>query len=534
MQTIVGVKNVCYNKAMKKLFNYRPLVSICLFAIAGIVFASSFYIADIFHFILAGISLALTICTIVVKCVKVKDKKLFKVLSVAIAFVLFAGLTLLNAEIIKSANNNFNGVYKVYGRVTDDVYVSKKGKYVISLDHAYVIEENGNYKKVRGKVMLYLDSDDGRSEDFAIGSTIVSTVNVSKPKFSFKQTYFYYANKGVSLTGYGSEAYSLLVGTKDRNLAQKYKLSIKDSLSYWLDEDYSELAYTMLFGDRGELDDDISKVFSASGIAHLLAVSGLHVGFIVTLLSFVLGLCQAGDKTKFFVVSAVTFIYAFLCGFTISVIRAFVMTFVMLYLKMRRKEYDSLSALSLAAILILLVCPSQIYSAGFRLSFGAVLGIILLAKTFERFFARAFHKKLASALAVSISAQIGTLPTLILCFKNLSIFSIVANLLAIPVASIAFMIMFSFSIFGIIFKPLGFGLVAFKWLMWFVTLIGRVFGSITLASANYWWIIAFTFTLIASVMFMTDYTFLEKKPKIWLSSSCFAICAVCLVLAFVL
>ena len=276
---------------MKKLFNYRPLVSICLFAIAGIVFASSFYIADIFHFILAGISLALTICTIVVKCVKAKDKKLFKVLSVAIAFVLFAGLTLLNSEIIKSTNNNFNGVHKIYGRVTDDVYVSKKGKYVISLDHAYVIEENGNYKKVNGKVMLYLDADEGRSEDFAIGSTIVSTVNVSKPKFSFKQTYFYYANKGVSLTGYGSEAYSLLVGTKDRNLAQKYKLSIKDSLSYWLDEDYSELAYTMLFGDRGELDDDISEVFSASGIAHLLAVSGLHVGFIVTLLSFVLGLC---------------------------------------------------------------------------------------------------------------------------------------------------------------------------------------------------------------------------------------------------
>ncbi len=67
----------------------------------------------------------------------------------------------------------------------------------------------------------------------------------------------------------------------------------------------------MLFGDRGELDDDISEVFSASGIAHLLAVSGLHVGFIVTLLSFVLGLCQAGDKTKFFVVSAVIYLCIF-------------------------------------------------------------------------------------------------------------------------------------------------------------------------------------------------------------------------------
>lgn len=91
MQTIVGVKNVCYNKAMKKLFNYRPLVSICLFAIAGIVFASSFYIADIFHFILAGISLALTICTIVVKCVKAKDKKVVQSVVGCNCFCAFCG-----------------------------------------------------------------------------------------------------------------------------------------------------------------------------------------------------------------------------------------------------------------------------------------------------------------------------------------------------------------------------------------------------------------------------------------------------------
>lgn len=517
---------------MKKLFNYRPLVSICLFLIAGIVFVSGFYIADVFHFVMSAVAMVLTIVTIIVKSVKAKDMKLFKVFSVLIAFVFGGLLTLTNAEII-SNTNNFEGLYNVHGRVCEDVYVSEKGKYVISLDHAYVIV-NGESKKVNGKVMLYLEADDGRSKDFEIGSTIISKVNVSKPKFSFKQTYFYYANKHVSLTGYGSESYATLIGTKDRNLAQKYKLSIKDSLSYWLDENYSELAYTMLFGDRGELDEDISEVFRASGIAHLLAVSGLHVGFIVTLLSFILGFCKANDKTKFFVIVPVVFIYALLCGFTISITRAFIMTFVLLYLKMRRKEYDGLSSLSLACIVILLICPFQIYSAGFRLSFGAVLGIILLAKTFERWFSRVFHNKLSSALAIALSATIGTIPTLALCFKNLSIFSIIANILAIPIASIAFMIMFSFSIFGAIFKPFGFGLVVFKWLMYVVTIIGKIFGSLTFAGASYQWIIAFSFLLVAFVMFMSDFTFFEKKQKTWLSAVSGVLALGCFVLAFVL
>ena len=517
---------------MKKLFNYRPLVSICLFLIAGIVFVSGFYIADIFHVVLSAVALVLTIVSIVLKSIFSKDKKRFKVFSILIAFVVGGLLTLTNIQII-FRTNNIEGYYNVYGRVCEDVYVSAKGKYVFTLDHAYVIKDGEN-KKVNGKVMLYLDADDGRSKDFVIGSTIVSKVNVSKPNFSFEQTNFYYANKHVGLTGYGSENQLLLVGTDDRNLAQKYKLTIKDSLSYWLDSDYSELAYTMLFGDRGELDEDISQVFRESGIAHLLAVSGLHVGFIVTLLSFILGLTKANDKTKFFVIVPVIFIYAMLCGFTISVTRAFIMTFVLLYLKMRRKEYDGLSSLSLACIIVLLICPFQIYSAGFRLSFGAVLGIILLSKTFERFFSRVFHKRLAGALSIALSAQIGTIPTLVLYFKNLSIFSIVANLLAIPIASLAFMIMFSFSIFGAILKPFGFGLVAFKWLMYAVTLIGKIFGAISFAGASYWWIVSFSFLLVLFVLFVCDFSFIERKRKAWLSAVSGVLALTCFVLAFVL
>lgn len=527
---IVSYIKVWYNKNMKKVFNYRPLVSICLFAIAGIVFVCGFYIADTFHIILSWGMLACLICTVIFKAVKCKDKKIFKIISIIIAFGVFALVAYFNILTIEGTNN-FNGYMKVYGRVTDSPYFSAKGKYVVTLDHAYVIK-SGKAEKVSNKVMLYLTPEDGMIKDILIGSTIVVDATVSKPKFVFGNNYFYYATQNVSLTGFGSEGYVKLVGTSDRSLAQKYKLEIKNSLDYWLDENYSELAYTMTFGDRGELDEDISNVFRSSGIAHLLAVSGLHVGFIATLLSFLLGIFKTNDKIKFVVIGTVIFIYAILCGFTISITRALIMTIVLLYMNMRRKENDGLSSLALACVIVLLINPLQIYSAGFRLSFGAVLGIMLLANTFERFFAKAFHKKLASALAVSISAQLGTLPTLIMCFDGLSIFSIVANLFAIPIASVAFMIMFSFSILGAIFKPLGFGLIVFEWLMKVVTMIGRIMGSILLAGANKTIILVFSFLLIASAIIGSDYMFVKRKPKIIITSIIACVAGMLLVVSF--
>lgn len=516
---------------MKKLFNYRPLVSIALFAIAGIVFVCGFYIADTFHIVLSWLMVACVVSTIIVKAIVAKDKKLFQILAVIVSFALFALLTFCNIASIEN-KNNFSGYVKVYGRVVDSPYVSAKGKFVITLDNAYVISSDDT-ERVSGKVVLYLDVEDARANDFEIGTSIVADVTVSKPKFVFENSYFYYASKNVSLTGFGSEGYAKIVTTENRSLAQKYKLKVKEGLDFWLDEDYSELAYTMMFGDRGELDEDISTVFKSSGIAHLLAVSGLHVGFIVTLLSALLGLFKANDKIKFIVISVVVFVYAMLCGFTISVTRALIMTVVLLYMKMRGKEYDGISSLALACVLVLLFSPFQIYSAGFRLSFGAVLGIVLLAKTLERVFSKVFHKKLASALAVSISAQIGTIPTLMMCFDNLSVFSSVANLFAIPIASVAFMAMFSFSILASIFKPLGFGLVVFEWLMKVVTMIGRIMGSITIAGANKTVVMIFSVLMLLTAMCGSDYCFANGKKKWAIVASMSVLTALCFVVSFV-
>lgn len=517
---------------MKKLFNYRPLVSICLFAMAGIVFVSGFYLKTIFNYIMSALAVLALVVTVIVKAVLAKDKKLFKVLSIIIAFACFSVLTFVNLAVYEN-KDNYNGEYKVYGRVSSDIYLSSSDKYVVNLDNVYLVKEHTTYK-VDGNVILYLSVSDGRCEEYTLGSNIISKATISKPKNNGKSNNFYYLNKKVHLVGFGIEENCEFVGDDNRNILQAYKLRVKDALDFYLSDEYSSLGYTMLFGDKAGLDEDFSSIYRASGLAHLLAVSGLHVGFIVTLISYILSLFKANDKVKFFVTVIITFLYAMLCGFTVSVTRAFIMTFVLLYFKMRKKESDGISSLALAGLIILLIRPLSFYDAGFRLSFGAVLGIMLLSNQITRFFMKWFSFKFSNAIAISISAQIGTIPFMALYFKNISIFSIIANILAIPLASLAFMIMSLFVIFGVIWKPLGFGLYAFKWLMYIVTLIGKIMGSITFAGANSVMTAVFSFMLIATIILFTDYTFYNKKYKIILSSCGACLCMVCFVLMFVL
>ena len=279
-----------------------------------------------------------------------------------------------------------------------------------------------------------------------------------------------------------------------------------------LSEDYSELGYTMMFGDKSGLGEDMVKTYQAGGTAHLLAVSGLHVGFVVALLALFLRLFKANDKVKFWVISVIVLLYAFACGFTTSVTRAMIMTIVLLFFKMRLKEYDGLSSLSFAAIIILLFKPFDVYDVGFQLSFAAVLGIILLAKPLERGFSKVFHKRFASALAITLAVFIGTLP-IMMKFDRLSLFSIVANILSIPIASIAFMFMFVFVLLGMISPALGAFTYIFELLMTVVTAISKVLGAITLSGANSVCVLLFTVALISTIMLCSDYVFLNAKSK---------------------
>ena len=213
-----------------------------------------------------------------------------------------------------------------------------------------------------------------------------------------------------------------------------------------------ELATTgaLTLGYKDDLDPELKRHFQASGAAHVLAVSGLHTGIIYGLLLWLLTLGgrfkpryenQLGRCAVSAVIIAAMWGYAWLTGMTPSVVRAVVMVTMVEVAHMCYRQAISLNTVAAAAVLILLVRPSDLWSVSFQLSFSATAAIVVLAKKFTPRHPKKGHLKqvgyyLLGIIIVSLAAQLGTLPITIYYFGQISTYFLLTNLLVLPLATV--------------------------------------------------------------------------------------------------
>lgn len=502
-------------RGLKKIFNYRPMVSMCLFFMAGIIFVVGIYSKTTYRIILSCIVAIAFVTTVIIKLILAKEHKVFKVLSIILAFAIASGVSVLAIE-IENGKNNYSGEYFIEGRICERTYESSGGYTVVTIDSVNITSlETLSKTSIDGKLRFYLEEADGRAYQFVLGEKVNASMQITKASmFIDGEPNFYMYNKDVKLLGFGSEESVVSTNEIDATIFDKFKTKVKTILDTHMSSEYSELGYTMLFGDKAGLPDEITDSYSASGISHLLAVSGLHVGFVVTLLSAFLNFLKASNKLKFVIITAVVFVYALLCEFTVSVTRALIMTIVMLFSKLRFKEYDGLNSLAFAGLLILLFKPFELYNVGFQMSFGSVCSIILLSPILTETFSKFLHKKFAGSLSVSLSAQVGITSPLMLSFSKMSIYSVVTNIIVIPIASLAFMFLFASVIISLFVPALGVFTYMFEFLMRIVTGISSLTGSINFASVNPVILYLFSFSVIALGLILSDYIFMKKRARI--------------------
>lgn len=195
--------------------------------------------------------------------------------------------------------------------------------------------------------------------------------------------------------------------------------------------------------DRGSLDRDIRTAFSAVGIAHILALSGLHVGMVFGLVALSCRVFSGGSRggrlLRYGLPLLVVWLFSAFVGLSSSLLRAAVMLSAF-YLPMifyrRLHPFDSLT---LAAVVILLLDPLQIGDVGFQLSFSAVLGIFLYNRWLSGLL-RTHRPRvlvyLVDIVLVSLSAQIGTLPFILYHFGRFPLVGLLANVYAIPLITL--------------------------------------------------------------------------------------------------
>ncbi len=212
-----------------------------------------------------------------------------------------------------------------------------------------------------------------------------------------------------------------------------------------------EFLNTALLGDTSDLTIETRETFSAAGLSHILALSGLHVGIILMIISLALWPFQAlgHRKTIIAVKIILIWLYAGICGFSPSVTRAVIMATIYLTGKMLQRRTSSINSLCAAALIILVFDPASIESIGFQLSFAAVLSIILFADKINPI-PRKHHFAycIATYICVSVSAMLGTAVIAVYYFHSMPVYFIIANV----VAAIILPITISLSALMIIFQ----------------------------------------------------------------------------------
>ncbi len=218
----------------------------------------------------------------------------------------------------------------------------------------------------------------------------------------------------------------------------KFREKCADILDKTLPDKDASVIKTMLLGDKKATDEERKKLYQRNGIAHIQAISGLHISVIGMTLYSLLKKSGIPIVVRAAIPVAVMIGYGCMTGFTVSVIRAVGMFVLHMIAVMCRRTYDMLTAIAVLALCILVEQPLYLYNSSFLLSFGCVLGIGLLlpALTKKRLKKEkepaGFTLKVMSGATVSIAI----FPLQLLFFYQVPIYSVFLNLLVIPLMSI--------------------------------------------------------------------------------------------------
>lgn len=410
---------------------------------------------------------------------------IIKYSSMGFLVAIFVGIIIIAMPILKICTiKEYSGQVIVSGVVSEYVNSEETYKKFVLTDCS-AIDTSGK-SELGCDIIIYTNSQ----SNIHLGDRVVFTGNLSR----FLVSDGYGLNSLINGIGYSAFVNTSDMVVSDNNISIKdwVRSSVYNLLKDNLNADNADICYAILFGQKESLDEGVSRMFSYAGISHILAVSGLHVSVLVSIIWFVLNKLKCNKYVKLGVFSAILLFYSYLCSFSPSVCRAGIMAFVLALCKMERVEYDSLSSLSLSGIIILLISPEKLFSLSFQLSFMCIFSIIAFSPCIEFLLSKIKCPKwLSSVLAISIAINIATLPILINTFGEVSLLGIVSNILVLPIFSIVYVLLFTVTLLGVIIKPLGALLVLPELFLHLIRVIAEYVSSIPIGiyrvlNVSYW------------------------------------------------
>ena len=387
------------------------------------------------------------------------------------------------------------------------------------------------------RVRVFLDEE----KDLAPGDTVEGEFSLHLTLKKDKDGFSNVVGNGIYLYAYQVGDVKATAGddTKLAFAGVKLRRVIRETLEEAFPEDTLGFACALLLGDSSLLEYETDTAFAVSGIRHIIAVSGLHISILFTLLYTAAG----KNRTLTALLGIpVLLLFAAVAGFTPSVTRACVMQVLMILAMLVKADYDGPTALAFAVFMMLLVNPMAVTSVSLQLSTLCVMGIFLFSGKIHSYLLRkspfgpgkgkSFKDKCvrwaAGSVSVSLSTMILTTPLCAFYFDTVSLVGILTNLLTLWVVSFIFYgIILVFLLYWL--SPVLAGVVAVlvSLPIKYVELVAKLLSRIPFA-AVYTYSIYIVIWLVFAYLLLFAFMILKKKHPLVLLSGVAVSLAICI------
>lgn len=466
-----------------------PFLKLLIGMIAGILLQWHFQFSTITGWLLLLISSAALLCFFFIPFFN--RYKLVIIPGIAGIFIFFSlGIILTQQKDTRNdkdwMGNYYNGTQALLLKI--DEPLAEKTKSLKANARVLAMQQDNEWINVNGKIILYFKKElSGEKEKSVLQQlTYGSQLIIKKPLqeikkagnpggFDYKR---YSLFKGITHQLYLQPGEFVILNNKTQKDFRQFIYTIRNKVLQILRRNIKGakelgLAEALLIGYKDDLEQSLVQSYTNTGVVHIIAISGLHLGLIYWLLTKLFNPLRRKKKIKWMVpVFIITglWLFSFLAGAQASILRSAVMFTCIVAGESFRKKTSVYNTMAISAFILLCINPFWLWDVGFQLSYAAVLSIITFVRPIYNWFY--FKNKIVDFFwklnAVTLAAQILTLPVSIYHFHQFPVLFILSNFFTVPLASailIGLILLVAISFLPTVALLLGKLIAGFIWLM---------------------------------------------------------------------
>lgn len=371
----------------------------------------------------------------VILAVLIRRKRLWRGYFFLIFFLILGYFRM--QDIQKAPQFQADDIYQVAGKI--DKVTDKDGYSQFYLYDAAGLTKDGQIN-VPGVILNVSEKNTRFTGDVFAGDEILAHVSLKQFEAARNPGNFdarqYYETMNIVCYGWCD---SVTVLSRSENPVLKGIFYVKRRLKAVYEQigtdDDKGVYQSLILGDKSALDATVKELYRVNGIAHILAISGLHISILGMGLYRILRRIYIPFSISFLVSGFVMVSYAVMTGNSVSTTRALIMFLVCTFADVLGKTYDSISALALAAVILLISYPKMLWNTGFLLSFLAVVGVVAVKPAIADVFGNP-KRKFLDGFFVSFSVTVTTLPVLLCAYYETAVYAVFLNLFIIPLMTL--------------------------------------------------------------------------------------------------